>query len=267
MHLWDRIKKFANRPIGYGTALVILLCTLLMTVLFWKSQTPQMQRYSDLIGALSELKYFDARVDRHLEIAYHLGVVDIASLSLDLAALREIGRSVNDLALEIQITDHALEDSLLSLLEQHLIWRTNRVPRLVQARAQMREHLDSLIQKWLAESAVLPAGEKRLKAIARVDSLLSLRHVQAFSQIPALSLHSSEDSEIFALWEECQGQTRMIREISQPKLQMLADDLIQRCRIQLRAAIAAKAQLHQGFYLLSILFFLIVLVLIVRVQR
>lgn len=265
--LVSRIKKFVNRPIGYGTVLSILVGTLLMTGLFWKSQSPELQKYSDLMAALSELKYFDARVDRHIEAATHFGALDTASLMVDISVLREVGRSVSDLLLEMQSENYPLVDTLSGSFEQNLSLRLNRVPRVIYSRIQTRMKLDSLIQNWTLQQAQAPSGTQRQLILARLDTLYALRRVDPSMLNYQVQPNRVGSPEILALYEDCLRQIQQLKELNRPRLQVQADDMIQQSRRQLQNVISSKSLIHQGFYLLSLLFILIVLVLVVRVSR
>jgi hypothetical protein len=253
-----RIQRFLKRPISYRTVSGILVVTVVSTLLFWKAQSMEAQNTSIIILNLSEFKYFDARLDRHLEAAKGLQPLDTSQVLSTLSVLQDLGRNLEENTI-LQIERGGwVPDSLLAAVGRELNARLMLSRVLIRDRAILVAKVDSL-------RSVLQDSLSQTKKVspfmqAQIDSLWKIR----LGWTPPLS---NANSEIQGLIVVAAQQNSAFKNLRQQKLQLLLDDLIRAYQEEMRKNLAEKDRINGAFYLLSLIALLVVVVLLVRIRR
>jgi|GEM_PF-4583758 len=252
---FHHLRHLLSRPIGYGTVLTILVVTLLMTALFWKSQSPEVQEYSNLIVALSEFKYFDSKLDRDLELVRNLQPVDPDVVLANISVLRELGRN---LVLSLDPDGRTVpwpELATTQNFEREYSMRYYRAERVIRDREILRRQIDTA-RALLLDS--LKRGNLRivgtLDTLWRLGSGIGLNICDSTSPIKMICAANNQ-------------QLTLLNELRNPSLQVTIDEMIHQFKNRLHTALLEKERIHQSFYLLSILTLLVVVALIVRIPR
>lgn len=251
----QRIRRFVNRPIGYGTVVGILLVTLVMTGLFWKVQSPEAQQYAAMSLSLSEFKFFDAKLDGILESSQGLGAVDTMGLLVSTSVLRELGRGVSVAVSDELARGGWAPDSLSGELDRALNVKLMRAERVLRERIKFAQAMDSL-QGLLLDS--LARGSRT--ALPSLQAILQIRN--GVNLDPSYVPESLRD-----LVRTNQRQLMAIQDLRKQSVQVVIDEIIERYQSRMHSIIENRDRVNQVFYFLSILTLLAVLVLIVRIPR
>lgn len=262
----QRFKSLMNRPIGYGTVAAMLIGTLLMTVLFWKAQNPILEDRNQLILELTEFKYYGSRLELHLIQAQRFGSVDTLAFMTNLNIVRDMGRRIGNRFMDIRASGEEIPDTLLTSLDQAVMIHLNRMEFLLMLREQTRRKLDSLFVKSCQQMEVSRDRHERQQWHQIVKGIRNLR---MGNSVEAWDGDSSfvAWSQLQQLQQDCLNQQKALQELRLPRISVLVEDLIFSLNQKNKETLREKAYIHQGFYLLSLLFLLIVLVQVVRVPR
>jgi len=252
---FQKLRNLLNRPVGYGTVLTILVATLLMTTLFWKAQTPQMQAYTDAVNNLVELKYFDMRMERELEAARQFGIPDLQAFRAAVTVLRDLGQEYGSLSVDVKTLGYPV-DSMSQALESELFRRISLAENLVSNRLLLRTRLDSLQTSWTLQ---LSQGKREI--FGKLDTLQRVR-------AGAILVAPAQDTSLWAvLLATNQRQQTAFQDNRESKVQLLSDDLISSYRMKSHELLLSKERVTQAFYILSMLSILVVLVLAARMKK
>jgi len=250
----QQLRKLLNRPVGYGTILTMLVATLLMTSLFWKSQTPEIQVYTEAINNLVELKYFDMRMERELEAVRQFGMPDLQNFRSAITVLRDLGQEYGSLSLENGASSGSI-DSLSIQLERQLFTRIGLAERLMSSRILMRAHVDSLQSAWTLQ---LSQGQRGV--YGKLDTLQRLRAGEVL--VPPQD--STEFNQLLVINQRQQAAFQLSRE---SQVQLLADELIARYRLLSHDLLLSKERVTRAFYILSLLSLIVVMILAARMKK
>ena len=162
-----KLRYILNRPVGYGTGFSILIGTMLMTLLFWKAQSLEVVSHADMISALSELKYFDARLDRHLAVASQYGELNYNAITVDNYALWALVNSIATIKSESQAQSNNINMEMPGFLQTHLSQKL----QFIDESKQFKKQKDSLFVQW-GEDLVNENSPFKRKAIkAKINDL------------------------------------------------------------------------------------------------
>lgn len=250
-----RVRNFLHRPLGYGTVLGILIVTGVMTALFWKTQSPEVQEYAGMSLTLTELKYYDAKLDAAMENARILGVVDTMEILLASSVLRELGNGVSNAITDRVVRGGWVPDSLSGELDRQLLVRLLRTRVLVRERVLFARVVDSVQNAYLDS---LQAGRKSVRT--KLDAIMRIR--QGADVSPAATTQSLEN-----ILETNHRQLIALQDLRRTSMQSVVDEMILQYQERMTKISRAKEIVNVIFYMLSIMTVLAVLVLLVRLRR
>lgn len=255
--IWKILQSRINTPLTWG----VILMTLALTVLFYFSQKQQLDVYGKYINALSDYKFFEARVMQKMEKSQVFPERDSTGVPSSLRGLRETAVSLyasseKDRAIYWMPPEQDFADFENAVLR----WGAS-IKRYVPSRALWLDSAAALSRE--IRLAKIPDGERLLSAIdsarmgfavAADESYLKEIPLETAGRIRNLLV---ENENLAAQWDYIDNDASL----------MAAENLLQAFKMQSLKSREVKFWIQQIFYLTSIVLLLFTLFFVIRSRK